>query len=103
MEKNEMCVGLSHCSYKLLIARSIQLENGGSLKVSKSQKYFFLETPLPKKRTKYLTKFCPSFIGHNFDKYFVRFLGIGVSRKNAFDIYVKISLGLDEMKLVGQN
>ena len=29
------------------------------LKVSKSQKHFFLETPLPKKQTKYLTKFCP--------------------------------------------
>ena len=31
MENNEMYVGLSHCSYNLLIARSIQLENGGSL------------------------------------------------------------------------
>ena len=31
MENNEMYVGLSHCSSNLLIARSIQLENGGSL------------------------------------------------------------------------
>ena len=38
------------------------------LKVSKSQKQFFLETPLPKKRT-------------------FRFLGNGVSRKIAFEIY----------------
>ena len=36
------------------------------LKVSKSQKHFFLETPLQKKGTKYLTKCCPSFIGQNF-------------------------------------
>ena len=33
MENNEMYVGLSHCSSNLLIARSIQLENGGSLTV----------------------------------------------------------------------
>ena len=39
---------------------------GKILKVSKAQKHFFLETPLPKKRTKYLTKCCPSFIGHTF-------------------------------------
>ena len=38
---------------------------------------------MPPKRTKYLTKFCPSFIGQNFVSYFVRFLGNGVSRKNA--------------------
>ena len=60
------------------------------VKVSKSQKHFFLllESLLPKQRTKYLTKFCPSFIGQNFVKYLVvRFLDNGVSRKNAFDIY----------------
>ena len=44
-------------------------------------KEFFLETPLPKKRTKYLTKVCPSFTGQNFVKYFVRFLGNGVKEK----------------------
>ena len=48
----------------------------------------FLETPLPKKQKKYLTKFCPMKLGQNIFKcYFVCFLGNGVSRKNAFDIY----------------
>ena len=61
--------------------------------VNKSQKHFF-ETPLPKKQTKYLTKFCPSFIGQNFVKYFVCFLGNGVSRKIAFDIYWPLALRL---------
>ena len=63
----------------------------GLLKVSKSWKQFlvfseafFLETPLPKKRTKYETKFCPMKLGQNFVKYFVLFCGNGVSRKNAF-------------------
>ena len=28
-------------------------------------KYFFPKTPLPPKQTKYLTKFCPRFIGQN--------------------------------------
>ena len=32
----------------------------------KISKAFFIETPLPKKRTNYLTKFCPSFIGLKF-------------------------------------
>ena len=36
----------------------------GILKVSKSQKHFFPKTPLPKKRMKNLTKFCP----HSFKK-----------------------------------
>ena len=37
------------------------------LMVSESQKHFFLYiTPLPKKRTKYLTKFCPRCIEQNF-------------------------------------
>ena len=36
---------------------------------------------------KYLKKFCPSFIVQNFVKYFVHFLGNGVSRENAFEIY----------------
>ena len=57
------------------------------LKVSKSQTQFFLETPLPPKSMKYLTKFCPSFIGKNLVKYFVRFGGNGVSRNIAFEIY----------------
>ena len=34
-----------------------------------------------------MTKFCPSLMGQNIVKYFVRFLGDGVSRKNAFEIY----------------
>ena len=58
--------------------------------VSKGQyisKAIFLETSLSPKWTKYLTKFCPSFIGQNFVKYFVRFWGNGVSRKIAFQIY----------------
>ena len=49
-------------------------------------KAIFLETPLPKKRTKYLTKFCHIKLGQKFVKYFVRFLGNGVSRKIAFEI-----------------
>ena len=59
------------------------------IKVSKSQKHFFLkvETPLPKKLTKYLTKFCPMKLGQNFAKYFVCFLGNEVSKKIAFEIY----------------
>ena len=47
-----------------------------TLKVSKSQKQFFLKT-----------KFCPIKLGQNFVKYFVRFLGNGVSRKIVFEIY----------------
>ena len=47
------------------------------LKVSKSQKPFFL----------YLSKFCPNFMGQNFVKYFVHFLDNEASRKNAFEIY----------------
>ena len=45
-------------------------------------KAFFLETALPKKRTRYLTKFCPINLGQNFVKYFFCFLSNGVSRKN---------------------
>ena len=60
----------------------------GSLKGSKSQKHFFLKLHhCPQKRTKYLTKFCPSFIEQNFVSFFVCFLGNGVSRKNAFENY----------------
>ena len=54
------------------------------IKVSKSQKHFYRNS---KKRTKHFTKFCPCFIGQNFVEYFVHFLGNGVSRKNAFEIY----------------
>ena len=38
------------------------------LKFSKSQKQF-IETPLPKHQTKYLTKFCPMKLGQNLVKY----------------------------------
>ena len=51
------------------------------LKVSKSEKHFFLGTPLPKKWMKFFTKVSPMKLGQNFVKYFVRFLGNGVSRK----------------------
>ena len=40
------------------------------LKVSKSQKCFFLKTSLYKKRIKYLKKFYPSFIGSNISNIF---------------------------------
>ena len=52
------------------------------VKVSKSQIVVFIETPLPpKKRPKYLKEFCPIFIGQNFVKYIVHFLGIEVKKK----------------------
>ena len=54
------------------------------LKVSKSQKHFLLKLHCPKKGKKYLTKFCPMKLGQNFVKYFVHFLGNGVSRKKCF-------------------
>ena len=47
--------------------KGVVLEKLGHIrvvKVSKSQKHFFLETPLPKKRTRYLTKFCPIKLGN---------------------------------------
>ena len=47
----------------------------------------FFETPLPKKQTNTLTKFCPSFIGQNFASLIFRFLSNGVSRIIAFEIY----------------
>ena len=46
------------------------------LKVSKSQKQFFLKLHCPKNER-----------NQNFVKYFVRFLVNGVSRKDAFQIY----------------
>ena len=55
------------------------------LKFSKSQKQF-IETPLPKHQTKYLTKFCPMKLGQNLVKY-KKNSGNGVSGKNAFEIY----------------
>ena len=62
-----------------------------TLKVSKSQKIFFLETPLPKKRTKYLTKICPMKLEQNFVKYFGWFFGQwSFKKKNLFrfnDLY----------------
>ena len=42
------------------------------LKVSKSQKQYFLELHCPQKRTKYLTKVYPMKLMQNFIKYFVR-------------------------------
>ena len=44
-----------------------------SVKVSKSQKHFFLKLHCPPKRTKYLTKVYPMKLMQNFIKYFVRF------------------------------
>ena len=43
-------------------------------KGQKSSKAFFLGTPLPKKRTIYLTKFCPSSIGNYCDMFKHNFL-----------------------------
>ena len=65
------------------------------LKVSKSQTQFFLETPLPPKSMKYLTKFSPSFIGKNLDKYFVRFWGSRVSRKKCFEMYWPLAMHIN--------
>ena len=59
-----------------------------TLKVSKSQKHFFLKFHCPKnKRWAYE-------LGQNFVIYFVCFLGNGVSRKNSFDIYWPLALRL---------
>ena len=74
------------------------------LKVSKSQnsKAILLETPLPEKQTKYLTKFCPMKLGQNFVKYFVRFSGNGVSWKMLLrftDLYILMLIKLPNMKI----
>ena len=69
------------------------------LKVRVNLKSNFLETPLPKKQTKYYTKFCPMKLGQNdewmkfstkfcpsfiFRSFFWRFGGNRVSRKKMF-------------------
>ena len=56
-----------------------------SIKVSKSQKHFFLKLHCPNFFL-YLTRFCPSFIGQNFVKYFVWCLGNGVSINCFWDL-----------------
>ena len=43
-----------------------------------------------------LDKFYPMKLGQNFVKYFVHFLGNGVSRKNAFEIYCPLKLRYSE-------
>ena len=48
---------------------------------------FLLKHHSPKKWTKYLTKLCPMKLVQNFVKYFVSFVGNGVSKKFAFEIY----------------
>ena len=58
-----------------------------NIKASKSQKHFCLVTPLPKKQTKYLTKFCPCFVGQNVVLIFRPFWGQWNFKKNAFKIY----------------
>ena len=59
------------------------------VKVSKSQKYFFLKIHCPKTNN-ILDKILPYEAREEFFLtyiYFVHFLGIGVSRKIAFEIY----------------
>ena len=53
------------------------------IKVCKSQKHFFLKFHCPKNKRNIWQN---SALAHT-AKYFVRFLGNGVSRKNAFEIY----------------
>ena len=56
-----------------------------------------LETPLPEKRTKYLTKFCRMKLEQNFVKYFIRFSGNGVSWKMLLrftDLYILMPIKL---------
>ena len=76
--KSTISYSRAHCSYlDIYISQKIRL----CLKVSKSQNHFFLETPLPKKRTPYLTKFCSSFIGQNLSQYFVHFWAMEFQEK----------------------
>ena len=58
------------------------------LKVSKSKKTFFSKLHRPKTERNIIEnwKFCSMKLGQNFVKYFVRYLGNGVSTKNAFEI-----------------
>jgi hypothetical protein len=71
--------------FKVKITYKANKSNVGSY--SKSQKQFFLKLHCPKKRTKYLTKFCPSFIGQNFVKYFVHFfLQCSFKKKNVSSV-----------------
>ena len=66
---------------------NINGKNFISLKVSKSQNNFFLKLHCPK-MNEILDKILPYMkLGQNFVKYFVRFLGNGVSRNNVFEIY----------------
>ena len=59
-------LNLSRCLKGSFVLFSFRLLHSPVLKVSKSQKCFFFEIPLPKKQTRYRTKFCPSVIGQNF-------------------------------------
>ena len=54
------------------------------LKVSISQKQFFLKLHCPKKLTKYLRKFCSIKLGQNSVKYFIHFGGQWSFKKNCF-------------------
>ena len=56
------------------------------LKVSKSQKQFFLKLHSPKKELN-IRQNSALKLRQKFVKYFVRYLGNGISRKNAFEIY----------------
>ena len=60
------------------------------LKVSESQKQFFLKLHSPKNEQ----NIRPNFVRAEFVKYFVRFLGNGVSRKIAFEIYWPLTFPL---------
>ena len=75
------CYLLSRC---LLESQNLLRE----IKVSKSQKHFFLKLHCPKNERNIWQNYAlHSFIGQNFVWYFIRFLGNGVSRNIAFEIY----------------
>ena len=69
-------------NYRFVPLESIP--NNRLLKVSKSQKQFFLKLHCPKNERNITTQLK---LGKKFVKYFVPFLGNRESRKNAFEIY----------------
>ena len=80
------------CKYSYLLIHTPKNFHNIYIKVSTYQKHFFLKLHYPKRRTKYYTKLYPIKLGQNFVKNFVRYLGNGVSRKNAFEIYLPLSV-----------
>ena len=63
---DDVIQGKQKTRLKNSFSSTAQYIDNKTLKVSKSQKHFFLKLHCPKKRTKYLTKFCPMKLGQNF-------------------------------------